>query len=150
MKKTIIPIAIIFACFGLYRAVSLVNDHLDRVEAIEATNKTLNTDNENLKLALKISEAKKAEAEKENQRIKGVEASHQHRVAELNSKLNKQQEESRYEINRLKDALGRAGITDVSVPDDVIRMQRERAKAVNQRASQRHGNDKPLNTGDAL
>lgn len=135
IKGAIYGLVALLAVFGIVRSVSTVSDFLEHARTLERDNKSLGIRLDSLESSLQESEASNAALVAENKRIKGVEAAHQQRENQLNQQLNKEKEDSRNEINRLETALRKAGVTDVSVPDDVIRMQRERAKAINQRAN---------------
>ncbi|MDV1094968.1 hypothetical protein ACSI5N_25430 (plasmid) [Raoultella ornithinolytica] len=147
IKGAMIGLVAMLAVFGIMRVVTAVTDFMEHVQLLEESNTTLTAKVSSHAQALKISEASNAALLTENQRIKGIEAAHQQRESQLNQQLNQEKKESRNEISRLESALRKAGVTDVSVPDDVIRMQRERAKAVNQRAASYSRQQPPAGTG---
>ncbi|MBA7754834.1 hypothetical protein HV355_23115 [Enterobacter sp. RHBSTW-01064] len=101
---------------------------------------------------MNLSEAQRKAELEERKRLNGVEQNYQQKVADLEIKLSKQQEKSRDEINRLENALLNAGVSDEPVPDDVIRMQRDRAKEVNRRAREGYDNNEQQahGNGDGL
>ncbi|MDZ9037190.1 hypothetical protein SND13_08745 [Escherichia coli] len=136
MKKIILIVITFIAVSGFYRATSAVIDHIRYVRSLEDSKSQLESENNTLSTALQLSEDARSAMQVENERIKELEKDYQRKATELNNRLTKQREESQNEITRLEAALRRAGISDVRLPDDVIRMQRERAKAINQRASE--------------
>ncbi|ECJ7754481.1 hypothetical protein DFT09_18225 [Salmonella enterica] len=136
VKKIILIVITFIAVSGFYRATSAVIDHIRYVRSLEDSKSQLESENNTLSTALQLSEDARSAMQVENERIKELEKDYQRKATELNNRLTKQREESQNEITRLEAALRRAGISDVRLPDDVIRMQRERAKAINQRASE--------------
>lgn len=138
MKKIILIVIALLAISGIYRTTTAVIEHIRYVRSLEDSKSQLESTNNTLSTALQLSENARSAMLTENERIKALEKEYQRKTAELNANLIKQREESQNEITRLENALRRAGINDVRVPDDVIRMQRERAKAINQRASENY------------
>lgn len=134
LKSVLYALLGLLCTYGVVRAMSSVSDFLEHSRTLEMANKKLEKSVERFALALKISEESKLALVEENARIKGLEAEHQEREAQLNQKINNLREESRNEIEHLEDALRRAGVTDSPIPADVIRMQRERAKSINRQA----------------
>ncbi|HHT1356728.1 TPA: hypothetical protein ACTYC5_004325 [Enterobacter hormaechei] len=152
MKNTIIAVVAMLLLFAGYKTVNAVSDHFDYIERLEAANSTLNTNVSTLEGALNLSEAQRKAELEERKRLNGVEQNYQQKVADLEIKLSKQQEKSRDEINRLEKALLNAGVSDEPVPDDVIRMQRDRAKEINRRAREGYDNNEQQahGNGDGL
>ncbi len=138
MKKIILIVIALLAIYGIYRTTTAVIEHIRYVRSLEDSKSQLESTNNTLSTALQLSENARSAMLTENERIKALEKEYQRKTAELNANLIKQREESQNEITRLENTLRRAGINDVRVPDDVIRMQRERAKAINQRASENY------------
>ncbi|EAP5943001.1 TPA: hypothetical protein ACM38E_003560 [Escherichia coli] len=138
LKKIILIVIALLAISGIYRTTTAVIEHIRYVRSLEDSKSQLESTNNTLSTALQLSENARSAMLTENERIKALEKEYQRKTAELNANLIKQREESQNEITRLENALRRAGINDVRVPDDVIRMQRERAKAINQRASENY------------
>lgn len=141
MKKTIIAVVAMLLLFAGYKAVNAVSDHFNYIERLEGANSTLKTNVSTLESALNLSEAQRKTELEERKRLNGVEQNYQQKVADLEIKLSKQQEKSRDEIKRLEKAIRNAGVSDEPVPDDVIRMQRDRAKEVNRRAREGYDNN---------
>lgn len=137
MNKLIyIPLAFIVA-IAANKAVFTVAEYMNEADAAKSENSTLHARVSTLQTALDINKATSAARDAEYQRQAGINADRNAAQDELAHKLNQKQKESRSEIERLKTALRNAGIDDVRIPADVIRMQRERAEAVNQRARDR-------------
>ncbi|WP_318651892.1 hypothetical protein [Escherichia fergusonii] len=136
MKRIILIVITLIVVSGFYRATSAVIEHIRYVRSLEDSKSQLESENNTLSTALQLSEDARSAMQVENERIKELEKDYQRKTTELNNRLIKQREESQNEITRLEAALRRSGINDVRLPDDVIRMQRERAKAINQRASE--------------
>lgn len=149
MKNTLIAIVAILILYAGLKALGAVSAHFEYIERLEGTNSALNTKVDTLEGALDLSEAQRKAEQDERKRLKDVEQNYQLKVAALEIKLSKQQEKSQDEIKRLEKALYDAGVSNEPVPDDVIRMQRERAKEVNRRASEGYNNDKQQADGDS-
>ncbi|EEW7548469.1 hypothetical protein HEM17_019805 [Escherichia coli] len=138
LKKIILIVVALLAIYGIYRTTAAVIDHIRYIRSLEDSKSQLESENNTLSTALQLSEKSRSAMMAENERIKTLEKEYQRKTAELNTSLIKQREESQNEITRLETALRNAGVNDVRVPDDVIRMQRERAKEINQRASENY------------
>ncbi|EIH4660060.1 hypothetical protein B6P79_004932 [Escherichia coli] len=138
LKKTIFIVVALLSIYGIYRTTTAVIEHIGYIRSLEDSTSRLKIENNSLSTALQLSENARSAMTAENERIKALEKEYQRKTADLNANLIKLQEESQNEITRLETALRHAGINDVRVPDDVIRMQRERAKAINQRASENY------------
>lgn len=138
LKKIILIVVALLAIYGIYRTTAAVIDHIRYIRSLEDSKSQLESENNTLSTALQLSEKSRSAMMAENERIKTLEKESQRKTAELNTSLIKQREESQNEITRLETALRNAGVNDVRVPDDVIRMQRERAKEINQRASENY------------
>lgn len=128
MKKIILIVIALLAISGIYRTTTAVIEHIRYVRSLEDSKSQLESTNNTLSTALQLSENARSAMLTENERIKALEKEYQRKTAELNANLIKQREESQNEITRLENALRRAGINDVRVPDDVIRMQRNGQK----------------------
>lgn len=149
MKNTIIAIVAILILLAGFKALEAVSAHFEYVGGLERSNSTLTTSVATLEGALDLSEAQRKAEQEERKRLKDVEQNYQLKVTALEIKLSKQQEKSQDEIKRLEKALLNAGVSNEPVPDDVIRMQRERAKEVNRRAREGYNNDKQQADGNS-
>lgn len=149
MKNAIIGIVAILLLFAGYKAVSAVSEHFEYIKGLEDANKTLTTNVTKLESALDLSEDQRKAEKEERNRLNNVDKNYQQKVAALELKLSNLQDKSQDEIKRLEEALSRAGVSNEPIPDDVIRMQRDRAKEINRRASEGYDNDKQQAHGDS-
>lgn len=134
IKAVLCALLALIIAVGAFKTGSAIADFIEHYQSLGRENSTLSKENSKLGTALDLSQEDNTRLVGENDRLKGIESAYQKKESALNQQINKERGESRDEINRLEGEIRKAGVTDAAVPDNVIRMQRERAKAVNNKA----------------
>lgn len=138
-QAAIVSVAALLLASG-YKGYTAVKSHFDHIKQVESANDTLIKDNNTLKgnnstLSASLA-AQEAEVFTLQQTLKKRENERQQyeaKQAALEQDLQKQREESKNEIDAINRAIRVAGLSHTALPDSVVRMLKERAKAVNAR-----------------
>lgn len=125
----------------IHKITSLVEAHFDYIDDIETSNAVLtesNTvlkdNNDVLQAAIIESEEGKDDLLEEIKRLHKESEDEQHEFEKQKAAFEKQNLEQQQEIVELAAQMQKAGLRDIRVPDGVVRMQRDKAKAINARA----------------
>lgn len=122
-----------------------VTDHLAHVASLEsannaltANNKTLTGNNSTLKVALSDQQAQTATLQQALAKREKDRQEYAQKQAELEHELEKLKEDSQNEIDEINRAILLAGVNHTALPASVIRMLRDKARAVNTRSRDGH------------
>lgn len=122
-----------------------VTDHFAHVAELEsnnttltANNKTLTGNNSTLKTALSDQQAQLATLQQTLAKREKDRQEYVQKQAELEQELKKLKEDSQNEIDEINRAILLAGINHTALPASVVRMLRDKARAVNIRSRDGH------------
>jgi hypothetical protein len=140
--KGIFGIALLFVVvMTIHKVTNRVVKHFDYIDDIETTNSVLTEsngilqdNNDVLQTAIIESEEGKTELLEEIKRLHKENEDDKREFTEQQKEFEKQNLEQQQEIVELVEQMHKAGLRNIPVPDGVIRMQRDKAKAVNARA----------------
>lgn len=125
----------------VHKIVGLVDAHFKHIDELETSNAVLtesngilHENNDVLQSAIIESEEGKHELLEEIKRLHKENEDEKSLFAEQQKAFEKQNAEQQQEIKELVQHMQNAGLRNIPVPDSVVRMQREKAKAVNARA----------------
>lgn len=152
-RTPVIAIAIAMVSYVLIKGYNAYSDHWEYVSTLETDNQTLTEDKNdlndqvsNMTVAIRQQQQENDELVAELERRRLQQVANEQKERELEEQINKQKQETSDAIKHLTKQLQQSGFRDLRLPDDVIRMQRERAEEVNRRAS---GSDKDGGTSKA-
>ncbi|EKN4689577.1 hypothetical protein ABF236_003446 [Yersinia ruckeri] len=122
-------VAVLFV--GGYVAHSKYNELLESISALGKTNKQLALDNAALEQSVTLKDGNisllQADIDKRDNRLKAQEETQK----VLDTKITQQQEESRNAVEQIKQMLASSQCANERMPDDVIRLQRQRTANFN-------------------
>lgn len=125
----------------VHKGYVTVTDHLAHVVSLESANnvlttnnKTLTGNNSTLKATLSDQQAQTATLQQTLAKREKDRQDYVQKQAELEQKLEKLKEDSQNEIDEINRAILLAGVNHTALPDSVIRMLRDKARAVNSRS----------------
>lgn len=143
MFKGIIGMTLAFVLvLSINKVVNIVVEHFDHIDDIESANQTLLSSNSILKdnndvlqSAIIESEEGKGVLINEITRLQGANDEYERSFKQQQSEFEVQNRENHEAIEAMVVELRKAGLHNIRLPDSIIRMQRDKAKAVNARAS---------------
>lgn len=132
MKRIFYACVIVISAFIFHE----VNDFFHRVSLMRHDNAVLVADQKTLTDKIDGLNDTISRIEIENSRLKQVEVDYRGDIDELNATLSQEKDDHAHEVALLETLSERA--CNVRVPDDVRRMQSDRAKALNSKARGGH------------
>lgn len=129
----------------VHKGYVTVTEHLAHVASLESANnvlttnnKTLTGNNSTLKAALSDQQAQTATLQQTLAKREKDRQEYVQKQAELERELEKIKEDSKNEIDEINRAILLAGVNHTALPASVIRMLRDKARAVNARSRDGH------------
>lgn len=138
LRGPLFCVALAIFSYGLIEVYTGITGHLKAVEQMKQDNKKLTEDNDVLNenvnsLAASLQQEKKQNDQLVNEleRRAKENAENAQIQAETEKKINQLREDSSNAIADIAEAIKRAGLRNLRLPDSVVRVLRERAQAVN-------------------
>jgi hypothetical protein len=126
---------------SIHKVASIVQAHFDHIDNIESSNQVLTEsnsvlqdNNDVLQAAIIESEEGKGDLIDEIKRLQGANEEHERKQLQQQRQFDKQQQENFQIMAAMAEEMHKAGLHNIRLPADVVRMQREQAKAINTRA----------------
>lgn len=150
VKAPLMAVVLALFSYALIQAYSGITNHFEYVASLEKERRALDEENASQKEQITTLTSSLAQQQDHigvlestlKERDTALQ-SHLQKQNELEARLSKLSEESRNAIISITTEIKRAGLQNLRVPDNVVRMQRERAKQINTKS---HYNNKSGNT----
>ncbi|WP_312329854.1 hypothetical protein [Atlantibacter hermannii] len=150
VKAPLVAIVLAVFSYALIQAYSSITNHFEYVASLEGDKKALDEENASQKEQITTLTSSLAQQQDHigvlettlKERDTALQ-SHIQKQNELEARLSKLSEESRNAIISITTEIKRAGLQNLRVPDNIVRMQRERAKHINTKS---HNNNEGGNT----
>ncbi|KKB02694.1 hypothetical protein [Pantoea anthophila] len=145
LKRTVAVALCAALLLLVHKGYVTVTEHLAHVAALESANNALTTNNKTLignnstlKAALSDQQAQTATLQQTLAKREKDRQEYAQKQAELEQELEKIKEDSQNEIDEINRAILLAGVNHTALPASVIRMLRDKARAVNARSRDGH------------